>query len=361
MHRGLRTCRHSRHLPWRDVLQEMGVEAAARRIRDAGLRVTGLCRGGMFPAADAAGRAAAIEDNRRAIAEAAALGADCLVMVCGGLPPGSKDLPGARAMVREGPEAILPEARAAGVRLALEPLHPMTCADRSVLSTLKQALDLCEALGEGVGVAVDVYHVWWDPDLAAQMARAAGRIAAFHVSRLEGADHRPCLRPWPAGRGVIDIPAIRAMAQAAGWGGGWRWRCSLAGCGSCRGGGAAPGAGQPGFLLRGGRQRPPRRAVSPCLGHRGAGGRRLRRLRADRAAGWRQGPMPGAPRALPCGLAGGRHAAPRARPRHGGAAPGGGAARAALPAACAAERRARPTPPVTPPGAGAGSAPRVRR
>ena len=130
--------------PWRDVLQAMGVEAAARRIRDAGLTVTGLCRGGMFPAADAAGRAAAIEDNRRAIAEAHALGAACLVMVCGGLPPGSRDLPGARAMVRDGLHAILAEARAAGVTLALEPLHPMTCADRSVLSTLGQALDLCE-------------------------------------------------------------------------------------------------------------------------------------------------------------------------------------------------------------------------
>lgn len=206
--------------PWRDVLQEMGVEAAARRIRDAGLRVTGLCRGGMFPAADAAGRAAAIEDNRRAIAEAAALGADCLVMVCGGLPPGSKDLPGARAMVREGLEAILPEARAAGVRLALEPLHPMTCADRSVLSTLKQALDLCEALGEGVGVAVDVYHVWWDPDLAAQMARAAGRIAAFHVCDWKVPTTDLVFDRGLPGEGVIDIPAIRAMAQAAGWGGG---------------------------------------------------------------------------------------------------------------------------------------------
>ncbi|MCX7684203.1 MAG: sugar phosphate isomerase/epimerase [Acetobacteraceae bacterium] len=206
--------------PWRDVLQEMGVEAGARRIRDAGLRVTGLCRGGMFPAADAAGRAAAIEDNRRAIAEAAALGADCLVMVCGGLPPGSKDLPGARAMVREGLEAILPEARAAGVTLALEPLHPMTCADRSVLSTLKQALDLCDALGDGVGVAVDVYHVWWDPELAAQMARAKGRIAAFHVCDWKVPTTDLVFDRGMPGEGVIDIPAIRAMAEAAGWRGG---------------------------------------------------------------------------------------------------------------------------------------------
>jgi sugar phosphate isomerase/epimerase len=206
--------------PWRDVLRDMGVEAAARRIRDAGLSVTGLCRGGMFPAADAAGRAAAIEDNRRAIAEAHALGAACLVMVCGGLPAGSKDLPGARAMVREGLEAILPEARAAGVTLALEPLHPMTCADRSVICTLGQALDLCDELGTGVGVAVDVYHVWWDPDLARQMARAAERIAAFHVCDWKVPTTDLVFDRGMPGEGVIDIPAIRAMAMGAGWHGG---------------------------------------------------------------------------------------------------------------------------------------------
>jgi sugar phosphate isomerase/epimerase len=206
--------------PWRDVLHDMGVEAAARRIRDAGLSVTGLCRGGMFPAADAAGRAAAIEDSRRAIAEAHAIGAACLVIVCGGLPAGSKDLPGARTMVREGLDAILPEARAAGVTLALEPLHPMTCADRSVLSTLAQALDLCDALGPGVGVALDVYHVWWDPELAAQMARATGRIAAFHVCDWKLPTTDLVFDRGMPGEGVIDIPAIRAMAQAAGWRGG---------------------------------------------------------------------------------------------------------------------------------------------
>ncbi len=203
--------------PWRDVLHAMGVASAARAIRDAGLAVTGLCRGGMFTAADAAGRAAAIEDNRRAIEEAHALQAACLVMVCGGLAPGSRDLPGARAMVAEGLAAILPEARAAGVTLALEPLHPMTCADRSVLSTLGQALDLCDALGEGMGVAVDVYHVWWDPDLARQMARAQGRIAGFHACDwLVPTTDLVFDRGMP-GDGVIDIGAIRAMAEAAGY------------------------------------------------------------------------------------------------------------------------------------------------
>ena len=203
--------------PWRDVLQAMGMQAAARHIRDAGLRVTGLCRGGMFTVGD---RAAALDDNRRAIEEAHAIGADCLVLVCGGLPQGSKDLPGAREMVREGLHAILPEARAAGVALALEPLHPMTCADRSVLSTLGQALDLCDELGEGTGVAVDVYHVWWDPDLARQMARAKGRVAGFHVCDWKVPTTDLVFDRGLPGEGVIDIPAIRAMAEAAGWAGG---------------------------------------------------------------------------------------------------------------------------------------------
>ena len=207
--------------PWRDVLQAMGVEVAARRIRDAGLTVTGLCRGGMFTAADAAGRAAALDDNRRAIHEAHTIGARCLVMVCGGLPARSKDLPAAREMVREGLHAILPEARAAGVTIALEPLHPMTCADRSVLSTLGQALDLCDELGEGTGVALDVYHVWWDPDLARQVARAGRRIAAFHVCDWKVPTLDTVLDRGIPGEGVIDIPAIRTMVERAGYDGGF--------------------------------------------------------------------------------------------------------------------------------------------
>ena len=205
--------------PWRDKVAEMGLAQAARAIRDAGLTVTGLCRGGMFPASDEAGRRAAIEDNRRAIAEAHELGARCLVVLGGGLPPGSKDLPGARAMLHDGLAAVLPEARAAGVTLALEPLHPMTCADRSVLSTLAQALDLCEEFGEGTAVAVDVYHVWWDPDLARQMQRAKNRIAAFHACDwLVPTTDLVFDRGMP-GDGVIDIRAIRAMAEASGYDG----------------------------------------------------------------------------------------------------------------------------------------------
>jgi sugar phosphate isomerase/epimerase len=203
--------------PWRDVLHAMGVDAAARQIRDAGLTVTGLCRGGMFPAVDAAGRKAAIEDNLRAIDEAHTLNAACLVMVCGGLPPGSKDLPGARAMVRDGLEAILPAARAAGVTLALEPLHPMTCADRSVLSTTAQALDLCDALGERMGVALDCYHIWWDPAVEAQIARAGSRIAAFHACDWLVPTTDLVLDRGMPGDGVIDIAALRGMVEATGY------------------------------------------------------------------------------------------------------------------------------------------------
>jgi sugar phosphate isomerase/epimerase len=203
--------------PWRDVLQAMGVEKAARQIREAGLQVSGLCRGGMFTASDEAGRRAAVEDNRRAIDEAQALGAACLVMVCGGLPPGSRDLPGARRMVCDGLAEIAPYARSAGVTIGLEPLHPMTCADRSVVSTLTQALDLCDELGQGLGVAVDVYHVWWDPELKSQMARAGTRIVGFHVCDWLVPTNDLVFDRGMPGDGVIDIPAIRAMAEAAGY------------------------------------------------------------------------------------------------------------------------------------------------
>ncbi len=203
--------------PWRDKLAAYGLGNAVRHIRDAGLAVSSLCRGGMFTAADAAGRMAAIDDNRRAIDEAAALGAQSLIMVVGGLPPGSKDLPGARAQVRDGLAAVLPHARAAGVGLALEPLHPMACADRAVLSTAAQALTLAEALGDGVGVALDCYHVWWDPALAGSIAACAGRILGFHVSdwRLETRD--TVFDRGMMGDGVIDLCGIRGMVEAAGY------------------------------------------------------------------------------------------------------------------------------------------------
>ena len=199
--------------PWRDKLAELGVQEAARQIRDAGLHVSGLCRGGMFHLPGA------IDDNRRAIDEAAALNADCLVMVCGGLPPGSKDLHGARQHVEDSLAEILPHARAAGVTLALEPLHPMTCADRSVLSTAAQALDMAERLGDGVGLALDAYHIWWDPALPETLARTKGRIAAYHVCDWLVPTQDLVLDRGMMGDGVVDLPALSAMMAGAGYAG----------------------------------------------------------------------------------------------------------------------------------------------
>ena len=210
--------------PWRDKLAELGVKTAAKMIRDNGLTVTGLCRGGSFPANDRAGRARSIEDNYRAIDDAAALEAQCLILVVGGLPPESKDLAGARAMVRDGIGQILDHARSAGVRLAIEPLHPMTCADRACVNTLAQALDICDALGSGpgdrhLGVAVDVYHVWWDPQLKQQIDRARKRVLAFHVCDWLVPTADLLLDRGMMGDGVIDIPAIRAMVEGVGYDG----------------------------------------------------------------------------------------------------------------------------------------------
>ncbi|MFJ8204266.1 sugar phosphate isomerase/epimerase family protein [Micromonospora chalcea] len=206
---------------WREPVAEIGVPAAARLVTDAGLRVSSLCRGGFLTAADDAGRAAALADNRRAIDEAAALRAACLVLVVGGLPPGSRDLAGARQRVADALAELAPYAGERGVRLALEPLHPMYCADRAVLSTLGQALDVAEAFpAEQVGVVVDTFHVWWDPDVWRQIARAGTRIASFQICDF--------LTPLPAdvllGRGMmgdghIDFPPLRRAVEAAGYSG----------------------------------------------------------------------------------------------------------------------------------------------
>jgi sugar phosphate isomerase/epimerase len=203
--------------PWRDQVAATGLDEAARIIRDHGMRVTGYCRGGMFPAPDAAGRAAAIDDNMRAIDEAAALGAECLVLVCGALPQGSRDIAGARAMVMEGLAAVLPHARAANVPLAIEPLHPMYAADRACVNTLRHALDLCDALGDGTGVAIDTYHVWWDPELEAQIARAGARILAHHICDWLVPTRDMLLDRGMMGDGVIDFPRIRGWISAAGY------------------------------------------------------------------------------------------------------------------------------------------------
>lgn len=221
--------RHGIHgiSPWRDKLDELGAAEAARRIRANGLTVSGLCRGGMFPAADAQGRRAAIDDNRRAIDDAATIGARCLVLVVGGVVPGTRDLEGARAMVRDGLAEILPHARASGVPLAIEPLHPMYCADRACVNTLDQALDLCEALdplpAEGadactLGVVVDAYHVWWDPQLSRALARAgAARLLAYHICDWLVPTRDLLLDRGMMGDGVIDLPGLRARVEANGY------------------------------------------------------------------------------------------------------------------------------------------------
>jgi len=200
--------------PWRDQLAAMGVKEAVRAIKANGLAVTGLCRGGFFTAKDWK------DDNRRAIEEAHELGARCLVLVVGGLPAGSKDLAGARNQVKEGIAAILPEARKAGVPLAIEPLHPMQAAERACINTLEQALDMCDQLGSGIGVAVDVYHVWWDPKLAQQIARAGKqRLLAYHICDWLVPTRDLLNDRGMMGDGVVDLPKIRAMVERAGYAG----------------------------------------------------------------------------------------------------------------------------------------------
>jgi len=203
--------------PWRDIVQACGVERAGKLIRAHGMTVTGLCRGGMFTAADESGRRAALDDNRRALDEAAEIGAQCLILVAGGLPAGSRDIDDARVQVRDALAALLPHARQAGVPLAIEPLHPMFAADRACVNTLAQANDLCDELGWGVGVAVDVYHVWWDPDLKKEIARAADKILAYHVNDWLVPTTDLLLDRGMMGDGVIDLRAIREMVEATGY------------------------------------------------------------------------------------------------------------------------------------------------
>jgi sugar phosphate isomerase/epimerase len=206
--------RHGIHgiAPWRDQVAQMGLSNAKKAIQQNNLAVTGLCRGGFFTAKDWR------DDNRRAIEEAHELGAQCLVLVVGGLPPGSKDLIGARNQVRDGIAAILPEARAAGVPLAIEPLHPMQAAERACINTLEQALNVCDILGEGLGVAVDVYHVWWDPKLQSQIERAGQqRLLAYHICDWLSPTRDLFNDRGMMGDGVIDLRRIRSWVQAAGY------------------------------------------------------------------------------------------------------------------------------------------------
>ncbi|ANY07858.1 sugar phosphate isomerase/epimerase family protein [Pseudonocardia sp. HH130630-07] len=204
---------------WREPVAETGLDRAARMVADAGLRVSSLCRGGFLTDPDPAARGQALDDNRAAIDEAAALGTDTLVLVVGGLPEGSRDLPGARRAVVDALGELVPYARERGVSLALEPMHPIFCADRGVLSTLGQALDMAEPFAaDEVTVVVDAFHVWWDPALDAQLTRAAGRIASYQVG--------DWITPLPAdtlcsrgipGDGHIDLAGLTSAVAARGY------------------------------------------------------------------------------------------------------------------------------------------------
>ncbi|HLJ18596.1 MAG TPA: sugar phosphate isomerase/epimerase family protein [Stellaceae bacterium] len=204
--------------PWREQIQAIGIQAAAKLVGDHGLVVSGVSRAGVFTAKGRAGLQEMLDDNRRAVDEAAGIGARCLVLIGGGLIPGSRDIADSRALFAEGLAALLPHARAAKVPLAIEPLHPMYAADRAVINTLAQANDLCDALGEGVGIAVDVYHTWWDPNLEQEIARAgARRILAFHLSDWLVPTTDLLLDRGMMGDGVIDLRRIRGWVEASGF------------------------------------------------------------------------------------------------------------------------------------------------
>ena len=201
---------------WRDKVADTGLARSARLVRDAGLRVSSLCRGGMFPAATAAGRRASLDDNRRAVDEAATLGTDVLVLVCG--PPLDLNLDAARAMVEEGVHELAPYAAQAGVRLGIEPFHPVLMTERSVIVTLAQALDIAVRFDPSrVGVIVDVYHVWWSPDLYSQIARASGRIFGFHANDWLSPEPDLLLSRGMMGDGPIEIRRIREAVDGTGY------------------------------------------------------------------------------------------------------------------------------------------------
>ena len=206
---------------WRGPVQEYGPTAAARLVADAGLTVTSLCRGGFLTALDPAERRRAFDDNRAAVDEAATLGTGTLVLVSGGLPAGSRDLRGARERIAEALAELAPYAGERGVRLAIEPLHPMFASDRCVVSTLAQALDLAERFPSGqVGVVVDTYHVWWDEAAPAQITRAGqgGRLAAFQLADwVTPLPEGVLLGRGQLGDGSVDLRGFRELVDAAGY------------------------------------------------------------------------------------------------------------------------------------------------
>lgn len=214
--------------PWRDQVAAVGLDRAARAVRDAGLDLSGYCRGGMFTS-DTSRRGEVRDDNRRCVDEAKTLGAPCIVLVVGGLPqysrPGSepsKDIVAARGQVEEALADMLDYARQANLPLAIEPLHPAYAADRACVNTTKQALDICDRLDPGrsgmLGVALDVYHIWWDPELMGQIARAGkDRLLAFHVCDWLVPTRDILNDRGMMGDGVIEIKSVREAVEAQGF------------------------------------------------------------------------------------------------------------------------------------------------
>ncbi|UVH55200.1 sugar phosphate isomerase/epimerase [Variovorax paradoxus] len=215
---------------WRDQVAAVGLDKVAKQLKAHGIGLSGYCRGGFFPAPDAAGLKAALDDNRRAIDEAKTLDAPCLVLVVGALPGALegkvayKDIGRARSEVRDGIAASLEYAREVGMPLAIEPLHPMQAADRACINTLEHALDLCDELDAGksgmLGVALDIYHVWWDPKLQQQIARAGReRLLAYHVCDWLTPTRDLLSDRGMMGDGVVELKKIRGWVEDAGFAG----------------------------------------------------------------------------------------------------------------------------------------------
>ena len=205
---------------WRDALQDRDPAAIGDQLRSRNLDVVSLCRGGFFPADSDAGLQEAIDDNLKAIDEAAALGAPLIVLVCGAVP--GQPLPISRQQIIDGIAAVLPHAKACGVKLAIEPLHPMYADDRSAIGTLAQANHACDVICDpDLGIALDVYHVWWDDQLEAQirLTAAKNRLFAFHICDWMTPTSHILTDRGLMGEGCIDVPGIRAMVEAAGFDG----------------------------------------------------------------------------------------------------------------------------------------------
>jgi sugar phosphate isomerase/epimerase len=201
---------------WRDKLEEAGLARAASLMRDNGLRVSSVCRGGFVPSPSAAERVHRIDDNRRAIEAAAALGAPVLVLVCG--PPEGQPLADAREQVMEGIAALVYDAAASGVRLAIEPLHPMMIAERSVITSLEEANALAERFrSPAVGVVCDAYHVFWDATVEREIARAGERLCGFHVSDWTTPTGDVTADRAMIGDGCIDLRSLHAWVTGAGY------------------------------------------------------------------------------------------------------------------------------------------------